>query len=75
MKQGRRGRSAGEAKPETLRKVFKQGFVQRKGLIFVCTSLHRGSPCKWHRHQADPRVGRFYFTSASLPGARLALSG
>lgn len=53
MKQGRKGHSAGEAKPETLQKVFKRGFVQRKGLIFVCTSLHGGSPCKRHRHQAD----------------------
>lgn len=36
MKQGRRG--AGEAKPEMLQKVFKQGFMQRKGLVFACTS-------------------------------------
>lgn len=75
MKQGRRGHSAEEAKPETHQKVFKQGFVQRKGLIFTCTSLHGGSPRKWHRHQADPHVGTFYFTSASPAVACLALSG
>lgn len=44
----RRGHSSEEAKPEMLRKVFKQGFLQRKGSIFACTSLHVASPCEQH---------------------------
>lgn len=59
MKQGRRGRNTEENKPETLQKVFKQGFVQRKGSIFACTSLHEDSPCKRHQHQAEPHVAGF----------------
>lgn len=75
MKHGRRGRNTEENKPESLQKVFKQGFMQRKGSIFACTSLHGFSPCKQHQHQAEPHAGRFYFALAHVASVCLLLFG